>query len=151
MPELNDTVWTILQILMVVLAVGVTGFLLAMMLLYHASAKREWLALDARMATFGQTNYGRAMYSGYQNLRERVDQPTDALIQKVMAISALKELERRQLLSPQQLSVGATWLLDLAGNLLDGEVDVDLPPMPTMQAKTKQPFPVQGTGAEQHG
>lgn len=63
----------------------------------------------------------------------RVDSPTDPLIQKIMAIQALKELEKRQLLSPQQLSVGVTYLLDLAGGLFDGMEATDLPRIPPQE------------------
>lgn len=125
--ELNNIVWDILQGLLVVLAVGVTGFLLAMLAVYYDRAKHAYLALDARLAPFGQTPYGQSVYAGYQRARSQVDQPTDPLIQRMMAFSVLAELQRRNALTPQQLSNGLTYLLDLGGGLFDGQVAAELP------------------------
>lgn len=128
--ELNEYVWMVLQGLGVILALGLTVYGLAMLRLNHANAKQQYLALDARLAPFGQTTYGRAAYSAVQQARGQVDSATDPLIQRIMAISLLKELATRKIINAQQLSRSLVFLLDLGGELLDGEADSDIPPVP---------------------
>lgn len=125
--ELNETVWMILQGLIVILALALVVFATFTLATYHASLKRRWLALDATLAPFGQTAYGRAAFEAYQRGRQQVDSADDPLIQRIMAVSVLKELATRKVITGQQLSRGLVFLLDLGGELLDGEVDSDLP------------------------
>lgn len=133
--EINETVWLVLQVVGLIFAIFLTVWTATTLVKWQGSLERRWLALDNALAPFGQSSYGRAAYSAYQQARSQVDQPTDPLIQKFMALGFMKELKERKIITPEQLSAAATFLLDLGGELLDGEVDATLPPMPFPGAK----------------